>query len=135
MEIHNLKLQAKYNEIREKEVRYEEFRCEDAEYLLVAYGTSARVCQKSVQLLRKEGIKVGLLRPITLFPFPTKRINALARQVKGIISVEMSAGQMVEDVLLAVNGIVPVKYFGRMGGIVPTPEEVVENLKSSFIGD
>ena len=134
MERHNLKLQAKYNEIREKEVRYEEFQCEDAEYLLVAYGTSARVCQKSIQLLRKEGIKVGLLRPITLFPFPTKRINALARQVKGIISVEMSAGQMVEDVLLAVNGIVPVKHFGRMGGIVPTPEEVVENLKSNFIG-
>jgi 2-oxoglutarate/2-oxoacid ferredoxin oxidoreductase subunit alpha len=134
MERHNIKLQAKYNEIREKEVRYEEFQCEDAEYLLVAYGTSARVCQKSVQLLRKEGIKAGLLRPITLFPFPTKRINALARQVKGIISVEMSAGQMVEDVLLAANGIVPVKHFGRMGGIVPTPEEVVENLKSNFIG-
>jgi 2-oxoglutarate/2-oxoacid ferredoxin oxidoreductase subunit alpha len=134
MEMHNRKLLAKYNEIREKEVRYEEFQCEDAEYLLVAYGTSARVCQKSVQLSRKEGIKVGLLRPITLFPFPTKRINALARQVKGIISVEMSAGQMVEDVLLAVNGMVPVKHFGRMGGIVTTPEEVVENLKSNFIG-
>ena len=134
MEMHNHKLQAKYNEIKEKEVRYEEFQTEDAEYLLVAYGTSARVSQKAVQLLREQGIKVGLLRPITLFPFPTKRINELAGQVKGILSVEMSAGQMVEDVLLAVNGKVPVKHFGRMGGIVTTPEEVVENLKSKIIG-
>lgn len=128
----NLKLQAKYNEIKEKEVRYEEFQCEDAEYLLVAYGTSARVCQKAVQLLREEGIKVGLLRPITLFPFPSKRINELADKVKKILSVEMSAGQMVEDVLLAVNGKVPVSHFGRMGGIVTAPEEVVENLKSKI---
>jgi 2-oxoglutarate/2-oxoacid ferredoxin oxidoreductase subunit alpha len=128
------KLVAKYNEIREKEVRYEEFQCEDAEYLLVAYGTSARVSQKAVQLAREEGIKVGLLRPITLFPFPSKRINELASRVKGMLSVEMSAGQMVEDVLLSVNGKVPVSHFGRMGGIVTTPEEVVECLKSIFIG-
>jgi 2-oxoglutarate ferredoxin oxidoreductase subunit alpha len=133
-ELFNIKLQAKYSEIREKEVRYEEFQCEDAEYLLVAYGTSARVCQKAVQLLREQNFKVGLLRPITLFPFPTKRINALSGQVKGILSVEMSAGQMVEDVLLAVNGKVPVKHFGRMGGIVTTPEEVVENMKLKIIG-
>jgi 2-oxoglutarate ferredoxin oxidoreductase subunit alpha len=92
------------------------------------------VCQKSVQLAREQGIKAGLLRPITLFPFPTKRINELAGKVKGMLSVEMSAGQMVEDVLLSVNGKVPVYHFGRMGGIVTTPEEVVENLKSKFIG-
>jgi len=133
MEQHNRDLQAKYNVIREKEVRLEEFQTSDAEYLLVAYGTSARVCQKAVQLLRAQGIKAGLLRPITLFPFPTKRIGELASQVKGILSVEMSAGQMVEDVLLAVNGKVPVKHFGRLGGIVTTPEEVVENLKSEII--
>ena len=133
-EMFNRKLVAKYNEIREKEVRFEEFQCEDAEYLLVAYGTSARVCQKSVQLAREQGIKVGLLRPITLFPFPTKRISDLADKVKGMLSVEMSAGQMVEDVLLSVNGKVPVYHFGRMGGIVTTPEEVVESLKSKFIG-
>jgi 2-oxoglutarate ferredoxin oxidoreductase subunit alpha len=133
-ELFNRKLLAKYDEIREKEVRYEEFQCEDAEYLLVAYGTSARVCQKSVQLAREQGIKAGLLRPITLFPFPTKRINELANKVKGMLSVEMSAGQMIEDVLLSVNGKVPVYHFGRMGGIVTTPEEVVENLKSKFIG-
>ncbi len=133
-ELFNIKLLAKYDEIREKEVRFEEFQCEDAEYLLVAYGTSARVCQKSVQLAREQGIKAGLLRPITLFPFPTKRINELAGKVKGMLSVEMSAGQMVEDVLLSVNGKVPVYHFGRMGGIVTTPEEVVESLKSKFIG-
>ncbi len=133
-EIFNQKLVAKYDEIREKEVRYEEFQCDDAEYLLIAYGTSARVCQKSVQIAREQGIKAGLLRPITLFPFPSKRIHELAGQVKGMLSVEMSAGQMVEDVLLSVNGKVPVKHFGRMGGIVTTPEEVVENLRSKIIG-
>jgi 2-oxoglutarate ferredoxin oxidoreductase subunit alpha len=93
------------------------------------------VCQKSVQIGREQGLKVGLLRPITLFPFPSKRINELAGQMKGILSVEMSAGQMVEDVLLSVNGKVPVMHFGRNGGIITTPEEVVENLKLIFIGD
>ena len=130
----NHKLQAKYREVEENEVRFEEFNCDDAEYLLVAYGTSARVCQKALQLAREEGIKVGLLRPITLFPFPGKEINALASQVKGMLAVEMSAGQMVEDVKLAVCGKVPVEHWGRMGGIVPTPEEVVENLKLKIIG-
>ena len=128
------KLQDKYEVIIEKEVRFEEYQTKDAEYLLVAYGTSARVSQKAVQIAREQGIKVGLLRPITLFPFPSKRINELAGQVKGILSVEMSAGQMVEDVLLSVNGKVPVKHFGRIGGIVTTPEEVVENLKLKIIG-
>jgi 2-oxoglutarate/2-oxoacid ferredoxin oxidoreductase subunit alpha len=133
-EIFNLKLVAKYNEIKEKEVRFEEFQCEDAEYLFVAYGTSARVCQKSVELAREKGIKAGLLRPITLFPFPTKRLNQLADKVKLMLTVEMSAGQMVEDVMLSVNGKVPVHYYGRMGGIVPTPDEVVENLNERVIG-
>jgi 2-oxoglutarate ferredoxin oxidoreductase subunit alpha len=128
------RLMSKYEEIRKNEVRFEEFECDDAEYILVAYGTSARVCQKSVQLAREQGLKVGLLRPITLFPFPSERIGTLAGKVKGILSVEMSAGQMVEDVLLAVNGKVPVRHFGRMGGIVTTPDEVVESLKSNFIG-
>jgi 2-oxoglutarate ferredoxin oxidoreductase subunit alpha len=133
-EIFNKKLVAKYNEIKEKEVRFEEFQCEDAEYLMVAYGTSARVCQKSVELAREQGIKAGLLRPITLFPFPSKKINKLADKVKLMLAVEMSAGQMVEDVLLSVNGEVPVYYYGRMGGMIPTPDEVVENLKERIIG-
>jgi 2-oxoglutarate/2-oxoacid ferredoxin oxidoreductase subunit alpha len=130
----NQKLIDKYNLIKEKEVRFEEFQCDDAEYLFVAYGTSARVCQKAVQLCREAGIKAGLLRPITLFPFPSKRINELAGKVKMMLSIEMSAGQMVEDVMLSVNGKVPVYHFGRMGGIVTAPDEVVEFLKSKIIG-
>jgi 2-oxoglutarate/2-oxoacid ferredoxin oxidoreductase subunit alpha len=130
----NQKLIDKYNVVREKEVRFEEFQCDDAEYLFVAYGISARVCQKAVQLCRADGIKVGLLRPITLFPFPSKRINELADKMKLILSIEMSAGQMVEDVMLSVNGKVPVYHFGRMGGIVTAPDEVVDFLKSKIIG-
>ena len=133
-ELFNRKLIAKYNEIKEKEVRYEEFHCDDAEYLFVAYGTSARVCMKAVEIARSQDIKVGLLRPITLYPFPSKQIRELSAKMKLILSVEMSAGQMIEDVLLAVNGRVPVFHFGRMGGIVTTPEEVVEELKSKIIG-
>lgn len=133
-EIFNKKLVAKYNEIKEKEVRFEEFQCDDAEYLLVAYGTSARVCQKAVELARAQGIKAGLLRPITLFPYPSKQLNKLADKVKLMLSVEMSAGQMVEDVMLSVNGKVPVYHYGRMGGMIPTPDEVVENLKERIIG-
>ena len=131
----NHKLQAKYAEIQKNEVRFEEFQCEDAEYLFVAYGTSARVCQKSVQIARAQGIKAGLLRPITLFPFPSSIITELSRRVKGILSVEMSSGQMIEDVMLAVQGKVPVKHFGRMGGIVTTPDEVVEKLKTLLLED
>jgi 2-oxoglutarate ferredoxin oxidoreductase subunit alpha len=127
------KLQDKYNLIRENEVRFEEYNTEDAEYLLVAYGTSARVCQKSIQIAREQSIRVGLLRPKTLFPFPSKRIDEMADRLKGILSVEMSMGQMVEDVKLAVCGKVPVRHFGRNGGMITTPEEVVENLKSTFI--
>ena len=133
-EVFNRKLVEKYDAIRENEVRFEEYLCEDAEYLLVAYGTSARVCQKAVQLAREQGIKAGLLRPITLFPFPSKRISELAGQLKMALAVEMSAGQMVEDVQLSINGKIPVHYYGRMGGMVPTPDEVVENLKERIIG-
>ncbi len=129
----NQKLQAKYQEMEEKEVRFEEIQTKDAEYLFIAYGTSSRICQKSVQIARKKGIKVGLLRPITLFPFPKKRLMELAGQVKGMISVEMSAGQMVEDVKLSVEHKVPVIHFGRMGGIIPSPDEVVEALEQKFL--
>jgi len=131
-EQHNQKIQAKYREMEKNEVRFEEFQTEDAEYLFVAYGTSARVCQKAVQLARAEGIRAGLLRPITLYPFPAGRINELAGKMKHIISVEMSAGQMVEDIRLAVNGKTEVTHFGRMGGVIPTPEEVLEDLKSKI---
>jgi 2-oxoglutarate ferredoxin oxidoreductase subunit alpha len=115
-------------------VRYEKIQCDDAEYLFVAYGTSSRICQKSMQMAREEGIKVGLFRPITLWPFPYNEIRMMSGQLKGILSVEMSAGQMVEDVKLAVEGKVKVKHYGRMGGIIPTPDEIVENLKQNIIG-
>jgi 2-oxoglutarate ferredoxin oxidoreductase subunit alpha len=133
MEELNLILQGRYREVEKNEVRYEEFDCEDAEYLIVAFGISARICQKAVELARKEGIKVGLLRPITLYPYPTEALYNHAAKVKGMLCVEMSAGQMVEDVRLSVNGRVPVEYYGRMGGIVPSPDEVVNALKTKLI--
>ncbi|MBI9053688.1 MAG: 3-methyl-2-oxobutanoate dehydrogenase subunit VorB [Bacteroidales bacterium] len=132
-ELFNQKLQAKYKEVEANEVRYEEMETEDAEYIFVAYGTSARICQKSIELARAKGIKVGLLRPITLFPFPSKRLMELSKQVKGMLSVEMSAGQMIEDVKLAVECNIPVEHFGRMGGIIPSPGEVVEALEQKFL--
>lgn len=133
MEDINQRLQARYREIEKNEVLFEEFSCEDAEYLIVAFGTSARVCQKVVELARAEGIKAGLLRPITLYPFPTEALSNYAKQVKAMLTVEMNAGQMVEDVRLAVNGKVPVEFYGRMGGIVPSPDEVLEAFKSKII--
>lgn len=134
MEQHNVELQKKYRLMEENEVRYEEVNCEDADYVFVAYGTSARICLKSIQLAREKGIKVGLLRPITLFPFPKIPIAAIAAKVKGILVVEMSAGQMVEDVRLAVEGRIKVEHFGRMGGIIHTPGEVVTALEKLIIG-
>jgi 2-oxoglutarate ferredoxin oxidoreductase subunit alpha len=131
----NQKLQAKYAEIQKKEVRVECIKCEDAEYILVAYGCSARLCMKSIDLLRAKGIKVGLVRPITLFPYPSETLFQLAQQgVKGFLAVELSAGQMVEDVQLAVKNIAKVEHFGRMGGMIPSPEEIVEALENKLIG-
>jgi 2-oxoglutarate ferredoxin oxidoreductase subunit alpha len=132
-ERHNEHLQRKYKTIEENEVRYEEIQCEDAEVILVAYGTSARVCQKSIELAREEGIKLGLIRPISLFPYPSAAIQKYTDQVKGFLSVEMSAGQMVEDVRLAVNGKVKVEHYGRMGGMVPSPEDIVEVIKERIL--
>jgi 2-oxoglutarate/2-oxoacid ferredoxin oxidoreductase subunit alpha len=129
----NHKLIEKYKTISENEVRFEKIACDDAEYLLVAYGSSSRICQKSIEIARAKGIKVGLLRPITLFPYPTKQIQAMLGQIKGILAVEMSAGQMVEDVRLAVGCKVPVEHFGRLGGMIPTPNEVVHALEEQII--
>lgn len=134
MEENNLRFQAKYRRIEENEVRYEEFLCEDADYLLVAFGSSARICQKVVENARAEGIRLGLLRPITLWPFPKEVISVYADRVKGMLSVELNAGQMVEDIRLAVNGRTRVEHFGRLGGIVFTPDEVLDALKTKIIG-
>ena len=132
MEKCNLDLQAKYREIEANEVMYQEIDCEDIDYLIVAFGSAARISQKAMELARAEGIKVGVLRPITLWPFPTKIIKEYASKVKGILTVEMNAGQMVEDVRLSVSGQVPVEHFGRLGGIIPTPNEVVVALKEKL---
>lgn len=135
MEQHNHKLQAKYAEITKDEVRYELIDAEDADYLFVAYGSSARIAQKSVKLAREKGIKVGILRIITLWPFASEVINELTEKgIKGFLSVEMSAGQMVEDIKLAVNGRTKVEHFGRLGGVIHSPEEVVEALEHKIIG-
>ena len=129
MEQRNLAMQAKYQEIKDHEVRYEMIECEDADYVIVAFGSAARIAEKAIEIAREEGIKVGLFRPITLWPFPEKQLVDLAKKVKGMLVTEINAGQMIEDVKLAVNGVVPVEHFGRLGGIVPEPQEIVENLK------
>ena len=121
----NLKLQNKYNAM-DADVRFEKIHCEDAEHLFIAYGSVARICENAVEIARSKGIKVGLLRPITLFPFPKKAIDELVPSLKSMMVVEMSLGQMVEDVRLVVNGRVPVNFYGRVGGIVPSPEEIFE---------
>jgi 2-oxoglutarate ferredoxin oxidoreductase subunit alpha len=131
-ERHNLMLQAKYQKMRENEVRYEAIQCDDADYLMVAYGSCARICQKSMNLLRAKGIKAGLIRPITLFPFPSEILAEKAPKLKGILTVELSAGQMIEDVRLAVDGKVKVALHNRMGGMVPSPEDVVDAMIKSF---
>lgn len=129
MEQRNLHLQAKYAEIEEKEVRYEEIDCEDAEYLIVAFGSCARIAQKAIEHAREKGVKVGLFRPITLWPFPSKPLYERSKKLKGILVVELNSGQMIEDVNLAVKCSLPVEHFGRLGGIVPDPDEVVEALE------
>ena len=133
MEERNIHLQKKYQEIREKEVRYETMHCEDAEYVIVSFGSAARIAEKALELAHAEGIKVGLLRPITVWPFPTKEVKEIAHGKKGVLVAEINAGMMVEDVRLAINGEVPVEHFGRLGGIVPEPEEIVEALKTKLM--
>lgn len=130
MEEHNLKLEAKFKAIRENETSWEEIGTEDADYLFVAYGLSARICMKAMDIARHKGLKIGLFRPITLYPYPYKRIEELASQVKMMISVELNSGQMVEDVRLAVKGKVPVEFCGRMGGMIPSPEEIVHGAET-----
>jgi 2-oxoglutarate ferredoxin oxidoreductase subunit alpha len=129
LEEHNKKLQAKYKEMEENEVMYEEIMCDDADYVIIAYGTSARISQKTVKLAREKGIKLGLMRPITLWPFPKKVIAKYAETKKALLVMEMSEGQMVEDIKLNVGGKIPVKHYGRSGGVIPTPDEVLTALE------
>ena len=133
MEENNLRYQETYNIIKRDEVRCEECYTDDAEYLMVAFGSMARICLKAIEDARGNGIKVGLVRPITLWPFPTENIERLSRRVKGILVVELNAGQMIEDVRMAAMGRIPVAHFGRLGGIVPNPQEVLDAFKERIL--
>lgn len=134
MERRNLALQAKYAEIRQREVRWEERFCEDAEVVVVAFGSAARIAEKSLELCREQGLRVGLFRPITLWPFPSEALARAARGKRGVLVAEMNAGQMVQDVRLALagSGDLPVHHFGRLGGIVPDPAEIANVLTTHF---
>lgn len=132
MEVINNRLQEKYRLIEENEVRFSTYGIDDAEYLIIAFGSIARICHKAVEVARSQGIKLGLLRPITLWPFPKAEIRRIAGRVKGILVVELNAGQMIEDVRLACHDSVPVYHYGRLGGIVPNPREVLDAFFDNF---
>ena len=133
MEQRNLHLQEKYRTIKEREVRYETIELDDADIMIVAFGSAARIAEKAIELAREEGIKAGLFRPITLWPFPEKQIAKAAHGKRGVLVAEINAGQMIQDVRLSVNGEVPVEHFGRLGGIVPEPEEIVKAIKEKLL--
>ncbi|ROL57243.1 3-methyl-2-oxobutanoate dehydrogenase subunit VorB [Bacteroidetes/Chlorobi group bacterium Naka2016] len=133
MEEINIRLQQKYQKMKEEEVRYQTKNLEDAEYIFTAFGLVSRIAMKAMDLGRQKGYKIGWIRPITLFPFPEKIFQEVAPRVKGILDIEMNSGQMVEDVKLSVCGKTRVEYYGRMGGVVPTPEEILENFERMFI--
>jgi 2-oxoisovalerate ferredoxin oxidoreductase alpha subunit len=124
LEKHNIRLQEKYARIEKEEALFEEIHCEDAEAVIIAYGISSRICRSAVEQARDEGLKVGLFRPRSLFPFPTKRIIELSEKIKFFLTVECSNGQMVNDIRLMLNGKCPVEFYGRMGGEVPSSEEI-----------
>jgi 2-oxoglutarate ferredoxin oxidoreductase subunit alpha len=129
LEQHNLKLQKKYMEIKSKECRYETINTDDAEFFVVAYGICARIALSAVEMARSDGINVGLIRPITLWPYPDKAFDDVMSRAKAFLTVELSLGQMIDDVKLAVNGRAPVLFYGRCGGAVPAPEEIYEKIK------
>jgi len=126
----NIRIQKKYDVVRAKEVRYDSYRADDAEHILVSFGTSSRLCRTAVNILRKEGIKAGLFRPITLWPFPYEALRKAAADAKTVLSVEMNAGQMVEDIRLALGSDKPIDVYGKLGGVVPVVDEIVEKVRS-----
>ena len=132
MERHVRKLEAKYRRAEIEAVRSESYRTEDAEFVLIGYGIMGRILKAVVDHARQRGHKLGLLRPLTLFPFPTERIRELALQAKGFLVAELSVGQMVDDVRLALEGRRPVEFFSRVGGVVPTAEEVLQAVEHKF---
>lgn len=131
----NIERFKRYKRIQENEIKFESINCDDADVVLVAYGTTARIAKSAMSRAREEGLKVGLLRPITLWPFPVQAFQQTAKKAKAFLTVEMSMGQMVEDVRLAVNGEKPVYFYGRTGGMVPTPMAIVEEIKKISGGE
>lgn len=127
-EVTNLRLLKRWKEIEKNEVLYQEYDTEDAEILVIGFGTAGRVASSAINEARGKGVKVGLLRPITLAPFPTKRLQELTEQVKRILVVEMNSGMMLDDVMRIVKGKVPVEFYGRMGGMTPLPDEVFDEI-------
>jgi 2-oxoglutarate ferredoxin oxidoreductase subunit alpha len=130
LSLHNKHLQERYRKIKNEIRRFQTYQAEDAEYLLVAFGTSARVCQAALNALRKAGIKAGLFRPITLWPFPDRELAAASKELKKVLVVEMNAGQMLEDVQLAFAGKTEIDFYGEMGGLTPDAEVIIERVKS-----
>jgi 2-oxoglutarate ferredoxin oxidoreductase subunit alpha len=128
-EVTNLRLLKRWKEIEGNEVIYDEYDLDDAEILVIGFGTSGRVASSAIREARENGIKVGLLRPITLAPFPTKRLLELTDQVKRILVVEMNSGMMLDDVMKIVKGKVPVEFYGRMGGMTPLPDELFDEIQ------
>lgn len=133
MEEINRNLQKKYREMEKNEVMYQAINLEDAEYVFTGFGLSGRICTKAMEIGREKGYKIGLIRPKTVFPFPTEIYAEISKKLKGILDVEMNAGQMVEDVRLSVNGACPVEFYGRMGGMIPSPEEIFEHFEKIYI--
>jgi 2-oxoglutarate ferredoxin oxidoreductase subunit alpha len=125
----NLRLLKTWMEVEANEVRFKEYFMEDARYVVVGFGSSGRIALSAVRAARSEGIPVGLLRPISVHPFPTQRLAELSRQVDGFLVVEMNAGQMLEDVRMAVGGRKPVEFFGRLGGVIPFPDEILAEIR------
>ncbi|MCA6070482.1 MAG: 3-methyl-2-oxobutanoate dehydrogenase subunit VorB [Endomicrobium sp.] len=134
LEQHNIKLQQKYNNIIENEVKYELHTIEDAEVILIAHGISSRIAKSAVKLARKNGVKAGLLRPKTLWPFPSKIVNSIAKSSLNFLVVELNHGQMIEDVKLAVNGRSNVEFLGKAGGGLVTEQEILEKIKHIIVG-
>lgn len=135
LEVHNKKLQEKYKKIRENEVKVESYNIEDADVVISAFGTVARIAKTAIAKLEKEGYKVGMIRPITLWPYPYDEFKKINPNCKGILTVEMNSGQMVDDVKIAVEGRFPVYFYGRTGGMVPTPEAIIEKVKEICGGE
>ncbi|MBM7865197.1 3-methyl-2-oxobutanoate dehydrogenase subunit VorB [Heliobacterium gestii] len=128
-ECFNSRLRAKYSAMEERETRFERYRADDAEVIAIAYGTAARLCMAAVDMVRERGIRAGLIRPITLFPFPVEPLRAAAQAGSSFLTVELSTGQMVEDVRLAIEGRQPVEFYGRTGGMVPEPRVIADRLE------